>query len=899
VDFKNIHKKYRPIPFWSWNEKLDVLETVEQVHKMNDVGIGGFFMHARGGLQTEYMGNEWFDNVESAVKASEQTGMGAWAYDENGWPSGFGNGYVNGKGIKYQQKYLRMSDAEPKENVIAKCGKHWFYYDVNPFYVDVLDKKVVAEFIDYAYKPYCEKYKNRIEGFFTDEPQISRNGIPWSFVYEKEYKERYSENINEHLEELFLPVGDYKNTRVKFWKMVTDLFSDAFMKQVYDKCNEWGLKITGHLVLEENLLIQLTANGACMPHYEYMHIPGMDWLGRNIFDCLTPMQVSSVCDQLGIKQILSETFALSGHNISFAELKGIYEWQMVHGINLLCQHLEGYSIRGIRKRDYPPAMYYQQPWWSEYKGFVDAMSREGMVLTESKKYADVLVIHPQTTAWSLYDGKPAEDSKYDEIEFVNNKLLSIMKTLEQKHIMYHLGDETIMERHAKVENGKLVIGEQRYSYIIDSACEILLPKTKQLIDEFKKQGGKIVIEDELLENPVCDSGEITYVKRVSDKYTVHYFVNTSKERKTANINVTGKKLDIYTGNLVSFEKNYEFESWGSIMIIEDETKPCEKQNQNIIKLDGEFEIAKPVQNAITLDCCDYYFDGELQEKNGYVLNITERANALERPVKIHQDYHIKMNYIPKELFLVCETPEKFEIKVNGKVVSKTDCGYYIDKSFRKFNIAEYIQKGENRISFDCNFNQNDEFYENRRKAFEFETEKNKLVYDMEIEAIYLIGYFSVKTDGKWEQLDRNAVRYFGSFEIDEPKNKISLQNIEQQGFPFFSGEMSLFGEIEIEGENPVLEIDRKGINAIRVKIGDKEKIMLTDDRLQLEDFGVRGKTKIELTLINNLRNILGPHHLEIGESFFVCPSTFFKENCVWTQNPEEWNDGYCFVETGI
>ena len=33
--------------------------------------------------------------------------------------------------------------------------------------------------------------------------------------------------------------------------------------------------------------------------------------------------------------ILSETFALCGHNVSFAELKGIYEWQMVHGINLL------------------------------------------------------------------------------------------------------------------------------------------------------------------------------------------------------------------------------------------------------------------------------------------------------------------------------------------------------------------------------------------------------------------------------------------------------------------------------------------------------------------------------------------------------------------------------------
>ena len=899
MDFKNIHKKYRPIPFWSWNEKLNVEETQEQIAKMNDVGMGGFFMHARGGLQTEYMGDEWFCNVEASIEAAERAGMGAWAYDENGWPSGFGNGYVSGKGIEYQQKYLRMSDSEPSENLIAKCGEHWFYFEVNPFYVDILDKKVCADFIDYAYKPYCEKYGTRFEGFFTDEPQLSRKGTPWSFVFKEEYKERYGEDINEHLEELFLPVGDYKNTRVKFWKMVTDLFSKAFMKQIYDKCEGWGLKLTGHLLLEESMRSQLTSNGACMPHYEYMHIPGMDWLGRDIRDCLTPMQVSSVCDQLGKTQILSETFALCGHNVSFAELKGIYEWQLVHGINLLCQHLEGYSIRGIRKRDYPPAMYYQQPWWDEYKNFVDAMSRQSMVLAESKKRADVLVIHPQTTVWTLHDGKTTEPNRYVEIEELDKEILSVMRTLEEKHIMYHLGDETIMERHAKVENGKLIIGEQSYSYVIDSVCKIFLPNTEKLLAEFKAQGGKIITADELPENPVCDNNKITYVKRSNADYTVHYFVNTSADRKNVKINVCGKKLDIYTGNLVCFEKDYVFEPWGSLMVIEDETIPMPKQEQDIIKISGEFEISKPVQNAITLDFCDYYFDGELQEENGYVLNIAERANALEKPVKLHQDYHIKANHIPKELYLVTETPEIFEIRVNDQIIDKTEQGYYLDKSFKKIDISKYIVIGKNTISFDCEFVQSDEFYKNRRKAFVFESEKNKLVYDTEIEPIYLLGDFSVKTDGKWEKLEKNAVRYMGSFEIDEPKSTVNIKNIEQQGYPFFAGKMTLSGEIDITGKNPVLELNLKGINAVRVAIGDKEKVMLTDNRLSLQEFGVSGKAKIELTFINNLRNILGPHHLDSGESCFVCPSSFFKEECVWTPRLEPWNDGYCFVEMGV
>ena len=150
-----------------------------------------------------------------------------------------------------------------------------------------------------------------------------------------------------------MPVGDYQQTRIRFWKMVTELFSEAYMKQIYDQCEAWGVKLTGHLVCEDTLLSQLTSNGVCMPHYEYFHIPGMAWLGRNIHRHLTTQQLGSAAEQLGKDSVLSETFALCGHNVSFDELKGIYEWQMVHGINLLCQHLEGYSIRGIRKRDYP------------------------------------------------------------------------------------------------------------------------------------------------------------------------------------------------------------------------------------------------------------------------------------------------------------------------------------------------------------------------------------------------------------------------------------------------------------------------------------------------------------------------------------------------------------------
>ena len=910
MDFKKVSKEYRPIPFWSWNEKLETEETKDQIRRMDQAGIGGFFMHARGGLQTEYMGEEWFDNVEASIEAADECGMHAWAYDENGWPSGFGSGIVNGLGVEYQQKYLRMEDTPVHtENAIGKCGEHYFYYDINPFYVDTLDKKVTAKFLDCVYRPYYEKYGNRIEGFFTDEPQISRDGIPWSFVFEEEYRNRYQEEITECLEQLFLPVGDYRSTRVKFWKMVTDLFSDAFMKQIYDWCEERGLKLTGHLVLEESFEAQLTSNGACMPHYEYFHIPGMDWLGRPIFKCLTTMQLSSVAEQLGRKSVLSETFALCGHNVSFAELKGLYEWQMVHGINQLCQHLEGYSIRGIRKRDYPPAMYLQQPWWEEYRRFNDAMSRVGMVLREGVHPVEVLVLHPQTTAWSMFDNGANEGMKE-----LNDRLLHVIDELEKKHIAFHLGDETIMERHGKVCDGRLVIGKQSYTCVIDPGGELLLDSSRALLERYQAAGGTLLDAGaacELPANEVIDSEEISYTRREYEDFTVHYFVNTSAERKQASVAVEAQKLDIYSGELESFSGVHEFEPWGSLLLIEEKQQSsmengkttitqAETKAQTLIRPAATSRVLGCSGNCLTLDKCDYYFDGELQERNGYVLNISERANVLEKAVQIHQDYHVRAEYLPSPLYLVCERPEQFTIRINGNVVTAQPEGYFRDKSFRKIEVSSYLQEGENVISFDCDFVQSEEFYRNLKNAMIFESEKNKLAYDMEIEAIYLLGDFSVKTDGEWTALERSGMRYQGDFVLAKPKQTVENKHLEMQGYPFFCGSLTLETELVIEGEHPVLDIDWKGFNALKVEIAGKEKVMLTDNRLSLKEFGVQGAVPAKLTLINNLRNLLGPHHLEVGESYSVGPGAFFQEPCVWNKHPEKnWNGDYCFVETGI
>ena len=76
--------------------------------------------------------------------------------------------------------------------------------------------------------------------------------------------------------------------------------------------------------------------------------------------------------------------------------------------------------------------------------------------------------------------------------------------------------------------------------------------------------------------------------------------------------------------------------------------------------------------------------------------------------------------------------------------------------------------------------------------------------------------------------------------------------------------------------------------------------MLADNRLSLKEFGVRGKTKVKYTLVNSLRNLLGPLHLEEGEPYSTGPTQFYKELCIWNKHDlPDWNDGYCLAEMSI
>ena len=896
---KDVPKKYRPIPFWSWNEKLDTEESARQIQLMDEAGLGGYFMHARGGLETEYMGKEWFDNIQTGIEEGNARGMEPWAYDEAGWPSGFGAGKVCEKGLKYQQKTLCMGDKpEDESTIITRQDDLYFYYEVNPYYVDVLDAEVIRDFINEVYEPYYQKFGNTFRGFFTDEPQFSFSKVGWSFTLPDAYKARYGEDLIEHLPELFLFQGDYQKTRMQYWKLVAELFSQNFSKQLYDWCDSHGLQLTGHMLLEESFHEQIPPCGAVMPNYEYYHIPAMDCLGREIIWDLTAHQVGSAAQQMGRKQVMSETFAACGHNVSFDELLCVYGHQMIHGVNLLCPHLQGYSLRGLRKRDWPPALYYQQPWWDKYERFNTCVSRIGQILAEGEVQVDTLLIHPQTSAWILFDGTQNGSLKryYERFKKIINKF-------DAMHVPFHLGDEIMMERHGRVEGNKLIIGQMAYTTVVIPEHIQFFENTEKLLAEFKANGGKIVTPGEIKpRTDVIDNPNVLYTKRTFPDRTVYYLQNCSKEKQSAVIGKGSYIIDLYSGEKKPFAGTYDFAPCEALLVAEDGTPRASsaKLPQKALPLDGTWQVIDSTPNILTLDSCDYYFDGKLEERNGYILNIMHRALRLERPVHIHMEHRIRVETVPEgEVFLVCETPRIYTITLNGKPVSTEPVGWFADHSFMKLDITGMLQKGENLLCMDLDFTNTPRGYERVRRAYLASAERNKLSYELEIEPCYMIGNFGVSLDGTVEDIDRNAFRFDGEFAITQPADTVTLTQIEKQGRPFFSGTLTVTKELELEDTDYHLQLLRNSINAVEVVINGENAgtICFTGDVIDCSKYLKPGRNRVTLKLLGTLRNMMGPHHLEV-EHYRVKPSLFYKEKNPWPA-PYEWVPEYCFVEMNL
>ncbi len=986
---------FRPHPFWAWNDKLDVELCRQEIDEMEKAGAGGFFMHARTGLSTEYLSEEWMEAVESCIQYAAKKGLRAWGYDEDGWPSGFAGGMVQKecpetvitwiecvpaeelsfeafpaevllrfRPGEYSRRQEARAEAEKAEWEKAKQDKTEQEWAVvvrsNVGYVDLLNLKTTETFIRLTHEKYKERLSEKawreMGGFFTDEPQFKRENIPWSVILEEEFETAFGYPLREKLPALFFDVDGAEAVRYDFYSLVSRLFVKSFTEQLYDWHMKNGLGFTGHFLNEDSLFSQMHGSAGVMPHYEYMTLPGMDWLGRKIGSPLIPKQASSVAAQTGKGGALAETFALCGWNVSFEELKWIAHWQMVNGVTLICQHLEGYTLRGSRKRDYPPSLFYQQPYWSQYRRLNDYFGRIGQLYAETKEVADICILHPIRSAWVCYSERDG-----GRVHALDQSLNAVSRELSDRHLPWHYVDEGMLARLGEVsEPGVLKVGECSYHAVVLPALYSMDSSTLRLLERFAAGGGlcfsfgelpqllggrkcpglaqrlgkfTVAADGERLQKELAgrspydirildetgkEAGDIHVMCREKEGFRIYFLANLSRD-KDVDACLSMKGADsVWLWDLWEYQKRplevRRQNDYGAARVklhaMEAAVLVCEPEKRVILPA-KRLTVRKAEYNSINLDCAEYRMDGEWRPAKAVVRIMKELLEQrFQGEVELRFTCDIRVD--PKQtapVYLVIESPDRYEIAVNGRQYEFREEGFWRDSSFRKSDVGNWLRQGRNEILLRTSFWQKPKVYETLFGKEVMETERNKLTFDTELESIYLCGAFGVYDEASAAGTDKNAYITEGKFYLGEFPKELEGKDFSRQGLQFYAGNLELVQELILQEKGKgryVLRFERKPdcavmeilVNGqmIRTYAGGSLETDMTDALRQ-------GRNEICYRFGGTNRNLLGPHHFSGGESWAVGPDTF-GEKGGWTE-PEElqgkdiWTDTYCFVRFGF
>ncbi|MBP0990240.1 MAG: hypothetical protein J5874_03575 [Oscillospiraceae bacterium] len=936
--------EWKPIPFWSWNDKLDPQELCRQIKWMKDVGIGGFFMHARGGLKTEYLSDEWMSCIEAAAKCAKEQGMNAWAYDENGWPSGFAGGklleeeenrdcYILSRVGDYDENasvsYLLDGDELVRTAKKNRDGEYLnLYIKVAVSTVDILDPGVVDKFIKITHEAYKarfgERFSDEIHGFFTDEPQYQRAHTPFTRMLYKYFEEQYQEDILDKLGLLFVEKKGYQKFRYRYWKALQHLMIESFAKKIYGWCDKNNVRFTGHYIEETSLEGQMLCCGGIMPYYAYMHMPGIDWLGPFSDNILPPRQLASVASQFGKKHTLSETFACCGWQISPKDLKRIADFQFLGGVNMLCHHLVPYAEHGQRKKDYPAHYSPVNPWVEkEFKDFNTYFTRLGRMLSESEESVNVAVLHPIRSAYIYYKRDiPGSLSELDK------NLSDDCKLLAFSGVAFHFLDETLLEEYGFVENKSIGCGEKRYDYLILPHVIAMDPSTEKLLKQYVSNGGKVLVLGDL---PTYCNGEefdFSYIRsnctldeiinaqpykivdrnQNSDIYTVYRTYQGEPFMMMQNVSTFAKrtltydpgenirsfkKIDLITMKTENISLSVTLDPGESVIVFPDTALPDERPEllDYTFKLDNtEISFEK---NKFTVDNVSYSLDGERYSQQYPCAGLFAKLLEDRYEGDIYIKYKFDVRKLPEKIDVLAEECGASESWINGRRFEFTErCEK--EKALLKADITDFVREGVNEFVVKRYWYQGENVYYALFGEDVTESLRNCLAYDSELEPIYLSGRFGVFSDSGYVPGKTDLYVYGKDFYIGETPEKVTEPVLE--GLPFFAGELKVCGKAVFDDCNVRLRLNGTW-HVAYVKINGEYAWKLIYERtLDISKYAVKGENTIEITFIIGNRNLLGPHHNREEENKFISPDSFTLQNSWHNGVSPNYDPSYCLIK---
>ncbi len=985
-EFRSPPKAYRPAPLLALNDDLDERELVRQIGLMDEAGWGGFFMFPEGRLVTPYLSRRWFDCIRACVTEAERRGMHAWIYDELVCPSGFAAGAVPAASPEHRSQALwclvddkptriaerlavwvarreegRLVDFRPVEDASTFDPETQVWVQVYPVtatltdlnrkgycYINVLNPEAVRAFIESTYEAYArevgEAFGSTVPGVFTDEPAYAdwrthwdlprrfpgARMVPWADDLPEEFRRQNGYDLISELPCLFFDTGDYTRVRYDFWRIVTLRFVESFSRQVGEWCTAHNLELTGHYMCEDWLDYQVPWIGAAMPHYEHMHLPGVDKLRRHIDIPMTVKQVDSAVCQLGKRGALCEAYGAAGQGLGFAGRKWIGDQLYALGITFLNTHLALYSMRGPRKRCYPPNLYYQQPWWPHNAKFDVHYTRLSYALSRGQRVVDVLVVHPISSAWTVY--RPMGTYRNRRL---NDELAALSGSLLALHRDYHFADEILLARYGSVRDGRMHVGEMDYGVVVVPPGTTLARSTVDLLDQFASRGGTVIaagdeprlvdgreagrvlppgsvrvaneraalalaLDECLLADVVIEgsgAGDVLYHHRRDGSQDIFFLVNQDRHEGrevTARLPGTGRLecWDTLSGQTTPLagrvtaggtEVALALPPVGSLLLVMDADRPAAEAARPELPpatetktLGGAWRRLRMDPNSLTLDYCTMSLDGGPWGEPRPVWRCNHEAEGAGEGTPFRLRFAFRAETVPSAVELVLDYPEQVMVTANGTRVAFREGDYWRDISFKRADIARHIRAGENTIEM-----------------------AGVLREQPGLDDIYLIGDFGVAARRIGPERHRvggmDFDRYGPEFTLVGEAADGGSGDLGAQGYPFFTGVLSLSQTVEMPGpvDRAVLALEGLQAVAADVQVNGRHAgtILIPPHEVEVGSLLAAGANVIEVRLVTSLRNLLGPLHLPGGEDIWTGPDEFTDKG--------GWTDDYIFMPFGF
>ncbi len=554
--FKSPTSEYRGAPFWAWNGKLEKEELLHQIEIFKEMGLGGFHMHVRTGMETPYLSTEFKDLVRACTQKAREEGMLAWLYDEDRWPSGAAGGLIT-KDRTYRKRHIiftatpydgkisagfegsqaiavRQGDGEllaiydieldadgylksyrriekPEE---AKHEVRYLYMEIagnsswynNQAYVNTLDKKAIQKFIDLTYNFYKdavgEEFDKTVPSIFTDEPQFTRKGmltyardkVDVTLPWSDDLPQTFEESYGENLIESFPElIWDLPDGKISTVRYhYHDHVAERFASAFADSCGEWC----------KNNNLKLTGH-----MYGEPTLKTQTWaLGETMrsyrsFQIPGIDMLASRLEYTTAKQCQSAVHQF-GYEGMLSELYGVTGWDF---------DFRGHKIHGDWQAALGVTIRVPHLSWYTMKGEAKR-DYPASIHYQSPWYKEYGYVedHFARVATAMTRGMPEvkvavihpvesywlhwgpEEQTAAIREEKENNFQNLTKWLLQGNIDFDFISESLFPLQCEKASAPLAVGNMTYDTVIVPACETLRSTTLERLESFRKAGGRLI-----------------------------------------------------------------------------------------------------------------------------------------------------------------------------------------------------------------------------------------------------------------------------------------------------------------------------------------------------------------------------------------------------------------------